>query len=471
VKSRRWLAVIVGIAFAVGLLTRLWAEPQPADVAAAPPPVEAAAPLVPPAPAPVAVAVAPSAASAEPPKAAVGQFQEGFCAPEGDETARPVRLLLKLLRDEFERRRALRQTGFEAEETALMQVALGASELSVDDRLQQALQLAQRHPNSQWPQVMIALLAKASGRTEVELAALRRARVLVPHEPSLGLAIALATRFSPELDEAIDGLSDFLASEDAPPLARLRARLEVQRDIQQPFSRRSRAGITMLWPPDALSSRQADEVMLAIDQALTDAARLVGSSRRDALTVVVYPGRSELLAVSCVPTWAGGLYDGTLRLVAAPGDPLGVRAKTLLHETLHAQLSPLASSAPKWFQEGVAQAFAKEGEQAWSQWALMVRTHVWVPFDSLDGSFTVLSSGDAQLAYAQSLGMVDFLQERCGPGALAEAIVAFQGGATTPAALARACHREIAGAELLEFLAARLSARPRSVRREGREAE
>jgi hypothetical protein len=119
----------------------------------------------------------------------------------------------------------------------------------------------------------------------------------------------------------------------------------------------------------------------------------------------------------------------------------------------------------------VAQAFARETDQAWSAWALMVRTHVWVPFESLDGSFTVLSSGDAQLAYAQSLGLVELLQERCGTNALAEAISAFQGGATTTAALTRACHREVSGAELLDFLSAKLAARPHSSRPEGRDPE
>ena len=128
------------------------------------------------------------------------------------------------------------------------------------------------------------------------------------------------------------------------------------------------------------------------------------------------------------------------------------------HETLHARLTPNAPNAPKWFHEGVAQSFAQEANEVRGQWALMVRTHVWIPFESLDGTFGVLSANDAHLAYAQSLALVDFMRDTCGSSALSEAIKAFNAGASTSAALAKACGRdEATGAQLLEYLQRRLS--------------
>lgn len=449
---RRWLLLVALIAFAGGLWLRAATLTEEGDgqVAVAPPT---------PAVVPAAVAVNESMKVVSPPtptsvpiKPTLGQFQEGFCAPEGDEIARPERMLLRRLRDEADARRQ-RAAGFDADETALIMTTLTSASLSNEQKLDRAQAFARQHPSSLWSQVIIALVAKAVGQGEVERTALRRVRELSPHDAAAGLAVALATRHSPDLDEAIDGLTDFLAAEPTPALARLKARLEVQRDLQRTYTRRTRRGVTMLWPAEALTSTQADDVLIAIDQALDDAAKRTGSSRRETLTVVVYPGRSELLAVSCVPTWAGGLFDGVLRLVVSE-DALGVRRKTLLHETLHAQLTPFAPQAPKWFHEGVAEAFADERDDARGPWALMVKNKVWVPFESLDGSFTVLNGPDAQLAYAQSLGMVDFLEATCGPSALAEAIAAFQTGASTAKALARACHRdEVTGAELLDYLA------------------
>jgi hypothetical protein len=131
----------------------------------------------------------------------------------------------------------------------------------------------------------------------------------------------------------------------------------------------------------------------------------------------------------------------------------------LRHESLHAQLSPLAPQAPKWFHEGVAQSFAGEGQWVRPAWALLVRNRNWIPFASLDGSFQVFEKGsDANLAYAESLALVDYLRETAGEGAIAEALRAFREGADTPTALARASHRpEVTGADLLEYLARRLA--------------
>jgi hypothetical protein len=88
-----------------------------------------------------------------------------------------------------------------------------------------------------------------------------------------------------------------------------------------------------------------------------------------------------------------------------------------------------------------------------------VRNRNWIPFASLDGSFQVFEKGsDANLAYAESLALVDYLRETAGEGAIAEALRAFREGADTPTALARASHRaEVTGADRLEYLARRLA--------------
>ena len=456
-KFRRGLIIALLIAAGLGLALRgQWPSSERAEPRA-PPSVESK--LEP----PTALAERPSVhKTAEAPpqpatEATMGSFQEGFCAAEGDETIRITRGLSNLLHAELTRRRAT-ATDADSEETALLTARFDPDDVSAQrEQLIAAQRVAERHPDSVVPQLAIALLGKALGLADVELAALRRARVALPNDPAIGLAIALATRASPNLDEAITGLNAYLAVEEAPGLARLRARLEVQRDIQRPFTQRSRRGITLLWPPDGLSESQADELITAVDAALEDAAHLLGSKRRAELTVIVYPGRSELLAVSCVPTWAGGLFDGVLRLIVSP-EPFGVKRKTMLHETLHAQLTPFVSTAPKWFHEGVAQSFAQQAQEVSHQWAVMVQNKVWIPFDSLDGSFSIFSASDAQLAYAQSLAMVEYLRDECGSHALADAAAAFQTGASTQAALAKACGRgEVTGAQLISYLERRIS--------------
>jgi hypothetical protein len=385
-------------------------------------------------------------------------FESGFCAPEGDETIELRYSLRRLLIDELHRR--LQPDGGDAGGAPSLSLLRQAIDPRTprEDVLRAAEQASHDTPDSPFPYVIIALAA-GSADPQARLAAIRQARRLLPDDPAVGWAIAEATYESPDLDEAIEGLSVYLASADSPGMARLRARLEVQREIQRDDLRRERDGVTVLWPPGSLSYTQADELLTAVDRGLDEAARFTGSPRRGPLTVVVYTGRSELLAVSCARSWTAALFDGTLRVVAAP-DGGTVDWKVLRHETLHAELSPMAPKAPKWFHEGVAQSFAEETGRE-SKWRLMVRNHVWVPFASLDGSFQALDSdSDADLAYAQSYAMVELMRECGGDAALDTALAAFESGADTPTALARACHREeVTGEDLLDFLERRLAQR------------
>ena len=347
----------------------------------------------------------------------------GFCAPNGGSETFTVRFTLRRLLGESNRRPGL----LAPEARALLQEALAA---------------------------------EARADAAEQLGALRRLRALLPADPAVAWALAQAQRDAPDLDEQSAALATYLAAEPTPGIARMRARLEVQREIQRDFRRSAREGVTLLWPAEALSEAQAEDLLREIAQDLDGAARLTRTQRRRALTVVVYPGRAELLAVSCVQSWAGGLYDGTLRLVALPEQRAGVDLSTVRHESLHAQVGPLAPRAPKWFHEGLAQSFAEEVPRVRGAWQLMVRNHSWIPFSSLDESFQVFEDGDdARLVYAQSLALVELLRDAGGEAAIAEALRAFEEGLGTPAALARATgRREVTGEDLLAFLQQRLAA-------------
>jgi hypothetical protein len=184
--------------------------------------------------------------------------------------------------------------------------------------------------------------------------------------------------------------------------------------------------------------------------------------RRSALTVVVYPSRAELLAVSCVPAWSIGLYDGTLRLVADVMTTPEARRRIVRHESLHAALSAAAPRAPTWLQEGLAQYFADESSPEHEHsYRVMVRAHTYIPFSSLEGSFTAFDAGDAaSLAYYQSLAMVERLIERRGERVIADAIEYLRGSQPVTGLLPAIAGEQFSEDDLLDYLARRS---PRSV--------
>jgi hypothetical protein len=448
------LAVIVLSALASWWLTR--SAPR-APSATVPPPPELLADAPPEqAPEEVAAATSPKQLGAV-----------GFCAPEGDEASFTLHHTLRgLIRKEFQRRwDALSNDerhevtsiagGRPATGNALLYTALKqpASPALLDAATRLAVE-----SSDPYLEVTRALLADALNCDDVQLEALRRARRSLPHDPAIGWSLFALLRDTAELDEALEAVSDYLAADPIPAVARMKRRVEVQRDIQHDYRRQSESGLTLLWPPEQLSEANAGALLHAVSTALDDAAALTGTTRRAKLTIVVYPGREELLAVSCVQSWAGALYDGTLRLVAAPGEPMGVGRVSLRHEALHAQVIPLAPSAPRWFHEGLAQSFAGEVDRALPTWRLMVRNRSWIPFSSLGGTFQAFEqSEDARLAYAQSLALIELLRSSGGSHALQEAIRAFEEGAGAETVLQRATGHEVTGNELLRFLEQRTS--------------
>jgi hypothetical protein len=443
-KQVAWLAVVIGVAGATFFSLDHHGAPAEAAVptqwAPAAPPIDAGPPAL---------------AEAPPLSAVPVTFQNGFCSAPGVEGFTIRHSLQGLILTELRRRGVSVTEPSDQPSSARLREALGEGAPAI--RLNAARDTAARSPDSTLAHVMVALAARAAGQGDEHLAALRRARERAPNDPAIGFALADATRESPELDEPIDALSTYLRVDASPEVSRLRARLEVQRDIQRDYLRLTHDGLTLLRPSDSLSPTQADALVVLIDRALDEAAALTGTARRSRLTVVVYPSRSELLAVSCARDWTGALFDGTLRLVVAPTVE-GFDATQVRHETLHAQLSPQAPTAPKWFHEGLAQSFAQQAAPT-ARWQLMVRTRVWVPFTSLDGSFQVFdAASDADLAYAQSYAMVELMRAMGGDGSIAVALAAFQSGADTPTALARACRRtEVTGEDLLAYLGRRLA--------------
>ncbi len=192
---RRWLLVMaaLGVGLVLGLALDEARRPSPSPGApeppAVPPTIAATAPL-----APDAAVPAPPATGA---LATAATFTEGFCDPEGDGIDWPHRLLLTRLA-------GLVRTGgrLAADEAALLRRALGPPERAGSRAVEEGERLAALRPDSPWPWVALGLLHGAAGETGPELTSFRRARERAPAEPTLGLALALATRNEPDLDEA-----------------------------------------------------------------------------------------------------------------------------------------------------------------------------------------------------------------------------------------------------------------------------
>lgn len=196
------------------------------------------------------------------------------------------------------------------------------------------------------------------------------------------------------------------------------------------------------WPVD---DRLA--IVRSLPAALARVESALGRSLGRPFTLVLVPGERELRRL--VERLAGKPLDqeGVLG-VAIPRAGVIVLARaapmtsdrdetTLLHEVAHLVIHRYPETVvPRWFDEGAAM-WASAGAPSAEEEAylsLLARMGALYSLESLDIRFPRLHDV-ASVAYGESLLLVRFLEERCGPGSIPALLDRFEAGIATRLAL------------------------------------
>lgn len=141
------------------------------------------------------------------------------------------------------------------------------------------------------------------------------------------------------------------------------------------------------------------------------------------IEVTLFPKSVTAQVAPDLPHWSAGVFDGRIRVPIPSEGPGSVRLERLLrvlrHELVHALTAPLLVGRllPSWIGEGMAQYMecsdsgrARCLADAWRAADFRGARPSLLPFDSLDRSFLTLDHDAAQLAYAQSVFVVQVLE-------------------------------------------------------------
>ena len=174
-------------------------------------------------------------------------------------------------------------------------------------------------------------------------------------------------------------------------------------------------------------------LVLALEDAYVEYGEWFGTrpgDRGQAIRVVIYT-QAGFSAVTRVGDWAGGVYDGTIRVpVADLSRELARVVNVLRHELLHAFVFGAGgSSVPGWLNEGLAQWLerGRQGPQAadLQRARRVMDTAQPFPLDKLKGSLSSWTEPKAiERAYAQSLLFVAHIESHFGAHLLQEMIEA-----------------------------------------------
>lgn len=141
----------------------------------------------------------------------------------------------------------------------------------------------------------------------------------------------------------------------------------------------------------------------------------IGAYPSNSITVILYTDK-QFRDITGAPEWAGGGFDGQIRLPVR-GALQNVREfdRVLTHELVHAMLKAVAArNVPVWLNEGLAMHF--EGSDAAVVERELAAARLFVPLALLKNSFSRLNTAQANVAYAESLFAASALLDRIGPG-------------------------------------------------------
>lgn len=186
-------------------------------------------------------------------------------------------------------------------------------------------------------------------------------------------------------------------------------------------------------PAEAELAQKAGEVLEAAYWRIGGA---LSSYPTEPITVVLYT-REQFRDVTQSPEWAGGAYDGKIR-VPVQGAMKNTREfeRVLTHEFTHALVRSIAPrSVPQWLNEGLAMYF--EGSDTSKQIALAAAAEAKHSLTRLEKPFSGMDKEEAVLAYAQSAAAVKYLMDEAGAPSIVGILTALARDVPFPEAFER----------------------------------
>ena len=211
-----------------------------------------------------------------------------------------------------------------------------------------------------------------------------------------------------DIDAAIATYEQALTHKpDHPQLTRQLEAWRKEAALHSGFGRKLGDHFTVLFEGPA-EAELADRAVAILESAYNQIGTALYTYPTDVITVVLYT-REQFRDVTQSPDWAGGAFDGRIRVpVLGALQSKSEFERVLRHEFTHALIYSIAPrGVPFWLDEGIAVHF--EGSNLARREQQVRDANALLPLSRLERSFADLSAADATLAYAESAVAVEAL--------------------------------------------------------------
>jgi tetratricopeptide (TPR) repeat protein len=307
--------------------------------------------------------------------------------------------------------------------------------------------------------IYYAALLVRTGSAAQALSYAQRAVWAAPNSADAYTMLGYAWFASDHTKEAVTSWKRSLELRPDAKVEQFLAKAQREQSVESEFAQGESTHFVLHYEGKQTSEALRSQILAALESDYDDLVRDLGNPPRDNILVTLYTEQA-FFDVTQAPTWSGAINDGKLRIpISGLSSMTPALAHVLKHELAHSFITQLSGGrCPPWLHEGIAQfleprTLGGEGHQL----SLLFKAQRNIPINVLEGSFLRFSGGEANVAYAESLAAVSYINNAYGMSDIQRILQRISQGSSTEAALRATIHSDYGQLEsdLARYLADR----------------
>ena len=307
--------------------------------------------------------------------------------------------------------------------------------------------------------IYFAALLVRTGNAAQALSYAQRAVRAAPNSADAYTMLGYAWFASDHTKEAVTSWKRSLELRPDAKVEQFLAKAQREQSVESEFAQGESTHFVLHYEGKQTSEALRSQILAALESDYDDLVRDLGNPPRDNILVTLYTEQA-FFDVTHAPTWSGAINDGKLRIpISGLSSMTPALAHVLRHELAHSFITQLSGGrCPPWLHEGIAQfleprTLGGEGHQL----SLLFKAQRNIPINVLEGSFLRFSGGEANVAYAESLAAVSYINNAYGMSDIQRILQRISQGSSTEAALRATIHSDYGQLEsdLARYLADR----------------
>ena len=254
------------------------------------------------------------------------------------------------------------------------------------------------------------------GQYDEAAALLSEAVGLAPGNVNLHTLLGRSYYAAGRMQESIDSLTRAVELGGGEEIVSLLAKVRREWQVEREMGREVRGHFQLSFVDGPQYADLAVDILNVLEDAYAELGSELAFYPNVSVPVLIYT-KQDFVSITRSPDWAGGVYDGKIRIPIGGMHQMTDRlAAILYHEYAHVLLHFMTHrNIPVWLNEGLAELFGRRiFALPLEEFSAAREKGEMLAWDKLSGPFSKLPSEEVPLAYQQSFAMVSFMAERYG---------------------------------------------------------